>query len=206
MHDFGLRIDEAYPPPSHGRRDEIRNGWIENVSERHFQGFPLAMLIAQMTVGFHAQRAAVLVPKPAGDRWNVNASLNAACCEQMAQVMMCDAFYVGQFRGPVDGFLTLEYLHHRPVGRFFGPLRTHLLKQLSQTAVQRNPPVLAVFCDADVEQTFLKIHIVPNNMSCFIDSRARESEKPEQVRAVLRLACTGGFDMGRHFLKFRLGG
>ena len=77
------------------------------------------MLIAQMTVSFHAQRAAVLVPKPSGDGWNVNTSLNAACCKQMAQVVMRDAFYAGKLRGAVNGFLAFEYLHHRLVRRFF---------------------------------------------------------------------------------------
>ena len=39
------------------------------------------MLIGQMTVGSHAQRAAVLVPEPARNGWNVNAGFNAACCK-----------------------------------------------------------------------------------------------------------------------------
>ena len=35
------------------------------------------MLVAEMAVNFHGQRAAVLVAKPAGDGGNVNAALNA---------------------------------------------------------------------------------------------------------------------------------
>jgi hypothetical protein len=35
------------------------------LSERHFQRFTLAMLVAQMAVSLHAQRPAILVSKPA---------------------------------------------------------------------------------------------------------------------------------------------
>ena len=45
------------------------------------------MLVAEVAVNFHGQRAAVLVAEPAGDGGNVNAALNAAGGEQMAQIV-----------------------------------------------------------------------------------------------------------------------
>ena len=70
--------------------------------ECHLQRFPLAMLIAQMAVGFHAQRAAVLMSEPARNRWNVHAGLNAACSEQVPQIVVGNAFHTGQFCRAVD--------------------------------------------------------------------------------------------------------
>jgi len=46
------------------------------------------MLVAQVAVGFHPQRAAVLMAEPPGDCRNVHASFNAARGEQMAQIVM----------------------------------------------------------------------------------------------------------------------
>ena len=46
------------------------------------------MLVAEMAVNLHRQRAAVLVSKPPGDGGNVNAALNAAGGKQMPQIVM----------------------------------------------------------------------------------------------------------------------
>jgi hypothetical protein len=59
-------------------------------------------MVAQMTVGFHAKRATVLVAKPPRHRGNVHARLDAARGEQMPQVVVSDAFHTGQLRGTVN--------------------------------------------------------------------------------------------------------
>ena len=52
--------------------------------ERHPLRLRNAMLTSQVAVGFHCERAAVLVAEPAGHRWNINAAFDANGREQMA--------------------------------------------------------------------------------------------------------------------------
>ncbi len=54
-----------------------------------------------MPVSLHAQRAAILVSEPARNGWNIYAGFNAAGGEQMAQIVVRDAFDTGQRRGAV---------------------------------------------------------------------------------------------------------
>ena len=61
-----------------------RNGFGENDLLRHAR----RMLVAKVAVGLHRQRTTVLVPKPARNRWDVHARFNAACGEQVAQIVM----------------------------------------------------------------------------------------------------------------------
>ena len=46
------------------------------------------MLLAQVAVGFHGQRAAVRVSQPARDGRNVYPALYAAGCEEVTEVVM----------------------------------------------------------------------------------------------------------------------
>jgi len=55
-----------------------------------------------MTVGFHTQCAAILMPQPTRNGRNVHASLDAAGGEQMAQVVVRDAVRPGQPGGAVN--------------------------------------------------------------------------------------------------------
>ena len=106
------------------------------------------MFVAQMAVGFHAQRAAVLMPKPTRNCRDVHAGLDAARGKQVAQIVVRDALRAGQLRSAVYLFLTFKNLHHEFVRRLFVQLLAHFLQQLAQTAVQRNPTVFAVLGDA----------------------------------------------------------
>ena len=55
------------------QRNNVRFGGREIDELRHAGG----MLVAEMAVNFHCQRAAVLVAEPSRDGRNVNAALNA---------------------------------------------------------------------------------------------------------------------------------
>ncbi len=123
--------------------------------------------------------------EPTGDFWNVNAGFNAAGGKQMAQVVVGDAFHAGLLRGAVYGFLALENLHHGFVGQFSRLLSPHFLQQLPEAAVQRNPSGFSVFGDADVKQSFLEIHVTPQNVPGFINPHAGESQKSKQVGAII---------------------
>ena len=52
------------------------------------------MLLSQVAINFHGERSAVAVPQPAGDRWNIHASLDTAGGEQVAQVVVGDSLRV----------------------------------------------------------------------------------------------------------------
>src|ERR1700683_4799037 len=69
-------------------------------------------------------------------------------------------------------FLALENLHYGFFGKVSRLLPTHFFQQLLQAAVEWNPPVFAVFGDADVEQSFLEIHVTPQNVPGLIDPQA----------------------------------
>src|SRR5260370_21125379 len=56
--------------------------------ESHLLRHCLAVLVAEMAIGFHRQRSPVLMAEPARHRWNVHARFNAACGEQVPQVMV----------------------------------------------------------------------------------------------------------------------
>jgi hypothetical protein len=55
------------------------------ISERPIQGLPLAMLVAEVAVGFHAERITLLMPKEAGHCRNISAYFDAARGNQMSQ-------------------------------------------------------------------------------------------------------------------------
>ena len=46
------------------------------------------MLIAQMTINFHGQRAAVFMTEPAAHCGNINTRLDAKCRKKMPQIVM----------------------------------------------------------------------------------------------------------------------
>ena len=81
---------------------------------------------------------------------------------------MRDAFHTDQLRSTVYGLLTFKDLHHGFVRRFFGSPFAHVFQQLSQTTVQRNPTVFAILSNAGMEQSFLEIYIVPEDMPRFV--------------------------------------
>jgi hypothetical protein len=49
------------------------------------------MLVAQVSVSFHAKSAAVLMPKPARNGWDVHAVFDATGGEQVAQIVVGDS-------------------------------------------------------------------------------------------------------------------
>ena len=45
-------------------------------------------MVAQVPIGVHRQGAAVLVPQPAGDGWNIHARFDAMRSEKMPQIVV----------------------------------------------------------------------------------------------------------------------
>ena len=70
------------------------------------------MLVAQMAVNLHRQCTAVTVAQPAGDGEDAHAGFNAACCEQLAQVVMGDTGNASDLGGTVHRPLAFADTHH----------------------------------------------------------------------------------------------
>jgi hypothetical protein len=83
-----------------------RNLISDLMSESNLKRLCLAVFVSQMPVSFHAQCAAVLMTKPARNRGNIHALLDAAGGKQMAQVVVHDAFGAGEL--DVEAFEDLE--------------------------------------------------------------------------------------------------
>ena len=69
------------------------------------------MTVAQMSINFHRQRAAILVAEPATDGWYINAGFNATRGEQVAQIVMRDAGDAQFFTGRINRTLTFVNEH-----------------------------------------------------------------------------------------------
>src|SRR5206468_3077196 len=65
--------------------------------EAHLLCLRNTVLASQVPISFHGTRAAVFVPNPPRNGRNIHARLDAPCCEQMPQIMMCDAIHSDLF-------------------------------------------------------------------------------------------------------------
>jgi hypothetical protein len=80
--------------------------------EGHTLRLSNAVLTPQVTVGFHCQRAAVLVSKPARDGWNIHAALYAPRCKQVPQIVMRNAICANLFARSIKSFLAFVYAEY----------------------------------------------------------------------------------------------
>ena len=96
-----------------------RDRFLERDPLCHFGG----MLIAQMTVGAHGQRATVLVAQPARDRRNVHTGLDTARGKQVPQVMVGDPRHANSCGCTVYGLLAFTNAHDRRIIRLIRSFR-----------------------------------------------------------------------------------
>ncbi len=71
------------------------------------------MILTQVSVRFHAQRAAVFVPQPPRDGRNIHATLDANRRKKMAQIVMRDSLHPDLRRRVRHAVLTFENAHYR---------------------------------------------------------------------------------------------
>ena len=65
-----------------------------------------------MAVGFHAQRTAVFVPKPARDSRNIDAAFDTNGREKMSKIVMSDSLHSDLRRRVRHAVLAFEDAHH----------------------------------------------------------------------------------------------
>ena len=79
-----------------------------------------AVILAQMPVRFHAQRAAILMTKPTRDRRNIHSALDANGREEMPEVVMSYAPHADLRSRVRHAVLAFEDAHDARVRRFGG--------------------------------------------------------------------------------------
>ncbi len=92
--------------------------FLEGDSLRHIGG----MLVPQMTIGSHGQRAAVFMSQPPGDRRNVNARFDTSRGKEVTQIVVSNPRHSDDLGRPVHGLLAFTNAHDRYIIRFIGPL------------------------------------------------------------------------------------
>src|SRR4030095_3345391 len=88
------------------KRDDV-GLFSRNWRECHTLRLSDAVFAPQVAVGFHCQRAAILVPEPARNGGNIDARLNAAGREQVPEIVMRYAIYPHFFACSIKRLLAL---------------------------------------------------------------------------------------------------
>src|SRR5207247_8631966 len=120
-----------------------------------------------MSVGFHQERAAVLVSEPPRNGWNIDAALDAAGGEQMPQIVMRDAMGSDFLKSPIKSFLAFANLEHFGIKWFVWTFSAQSLKQCACIRNHGNPtPAFPALCSchgvtAHHDLACLKIQVPP---------------------------------------------
>ena len=157
------------------------------------------MFVAQVAIRFHAQRAAIFVAEPARHGGDIDAALDADGREQMPEIVMCYPLHSDLCGSVRHAVLTLEDPHDRSGWRFNQSLCAQVGEHLFKLGNHGYESRLAVFrrrlgIAADVQLPANEIRICPGDVFCLANPETAVSEKPNEVRAVLRLSCSGRAD------------
>jgi hypothetical protein len=152
-----------------------------------------AVLAPQMAVGFHCQRAAILVSKPARDSRNIDTAFDAARGEQVPQIVMRNAICADFFARSIKRLLAFADAEYFRIQRLAGTFASHSLKQRVSVRNQRDAaqfPILraGIGIDAHDDLACVKIHVSPCDFSRFDDATTCERQSRRQVCTVYRVA------------------
>src|SRR5262249_24089058 len=150
------------------------------------------VLIAQVAVRFHCKRAAVFMSEPARNSWNVDATLNAAHCEQMPQVVMRDAIRAHLFARAIKRLLALTNTKHLGIRRFAWSFAPHSFKQRAgignQWHTAQLPILRAGACvTSHHDLARVKVNVPPSDLAGFTDSATRERQARRKISTVDRV-------------------
>src|SRR5580658_9472947 len=133
--------------------------------ERHLCG----MGVTKVAVNFHRQRSSVVVAEPTRDGWNINTSLNAPRCKQMAQIMVGDSGNTQKAAGSRQRVLAFSNRANR-VLRGMRFCRQALQKDFHVSNERDGPRFwgivgLARFNTMHRENAALQIHVRPTHLA-----------------------------------------
>jgi len=158
------------------------------------------MLIPQMAIDPHCQRAAVFVAKPSAHRRNVHARFDAARGKEVPEVVVGDAGHPNGFGCPRHGRQTLLDLHYWTVRRFFRAFTSQPFEQLAHVGDHLNAadsPVLCarVLVAANNDLALLYITVRPFDCACLRDSTAGKGKESDEVSTFARVPAIGALDL-----------
>ncbi len=114
-------------------------------NERHSLRHIHAVLVAQVAIHAHGQRATVFVSQPSAHRRNVHAAFNVACRGQMTQIVVRYSRHAHHFHRPVHCLLAFAHPHDRRFSRLTLSPTSQTLQQAPHLRNHRhaaNSPVL----------------------------------------------------------------
>jgi hypothetical protein len=165
-------------------------GFKVQLLKRNLLRFIDAVFVSQVAIGFHAQRTAGLMSKPARNGRDVHAVFNAAGGEQVAQVVVGDSLRASQLRGSVNGLLALDNTHDRRFQRFVGPSARRASNRPRKPRLNRLP------------SSFLLVSVFSSKNAPFPPPR-HFSSRQHVLKSPLRMhAAAVGRTDGKRSLKF----
>ncbi len=192
-----LRLDRGGLRGWHGRFGGHR--LLEGDALRHLGG----MMIAQMPIGAHRQRAAIPVPQPARNRRNVHAGFDATCCEKVTQIVVGDPLHLDDLGCPVHGLLTFTDAHDECVVRVVRSLLEEAFQEVAHLGDHGNFPDLTrdtslqprLRIAAHDDLLSLEIHVAPLDVAGFVDAKSAVGQEPDQIGAVPAVALAVALDL-----------
>jgi hypothetical protein len=77
-----------------------------------------AVLLPEMPIGLHCKRAAIRVPEPSRDGWDIDSGLDAAGREKVPEIMMIDRLQANRLAGGFQRPEAAADPHNRGAIRF----------------------------------------------------------------------------------------
>src|SRR5438094_3028421 len=145
-----------------------------------------------MSVGFHQERAAVLVSQPAADGWNIYAALDAAGSEQVPQIMMGDSMGSDFLQRAIKSFWAFANLEHFPVQWFAWTFGAQSFKYRPGIRNHGNPaPAFPALCPKERVTAYhdlacLKIQVPPFQRVRLTLAHPRIGQALHEISAITR--------------------
>src|SRR6266566_3012073 len=125
----------------------------------------------------------------------------------MTEIVMGYALHTDLRRPTRHAVLAFKDAHHGCARRFIRSLGSQFLQHPLKFWNHRHVSHLAVLCcslrvASHMQLGTAKVCVCPRHIFCFADSQAAVSEKPHEIRAVLRLSCARVANLLNEFQEF----
>jgi hypothetical protein len=156
----------------------------ETSSSRHAEAHPLglreAVVLAQVSVHFHAQRAAVFVPEPPRHGRNVHAAFDADRREKTAQIVVGNPFHSNLRCCMSHAVLAFKDGHDGCVRRFIRSFRSQFGQQHVGLVPDKNIGIIILTNETNVT--------APNSLGAWVLDRILGNAKHDNVAESLKNA------------------
>ena len=166
----------------------------------HKFGHARRMLISQVSINFHCQRAAVFVTQPTRYGRNVHAAFDAPRGKQVAQIVVSQMSYARfLFRAHHCQF-TLHHPHNTSCRRFVRALLPQFFQKLAHLRNHGNAADFTIFrpffgIATHDNLVALKITVSPSNVFGFTQAKTAICEEANQISAIFAESSTRIFNL-----------